>query len=232
MRRELLPRRKPAPVTSRHRRSQGEAAVFGGATAGHVASAAQGRTQCCRHERRRDRRGVLADLLQECHSWNRQMPLVSPRFNGYVCAASARAGHAHRGEVAEWLNAPHSKCGILARVSGVRIPPSPPVPGDSNPICANRLFRLGNLFPQLPTGGDGRWTDRTKYRPKYRRTYRWTYRLARTRGGPVLLLGQTREAIRPAGTSSGQGPFIFSRSGCPRTSAERPRATCASGSVR
>ena len=30
------------------------------------------------------------------------------------------------GEVAERLNAPHSKCGILARVSGVRIPPSPP----------------------------------------------------------------------------------------------------------
>ena len=32
------------------------------------------------------------------------------------------------GEVAEWLIAPHSKCGILARVSGVRIPPSPPAP--------------------------------------------------------------------------------------------------------
>jgi hypothetical protein len=29
------------------------------------------------------------------------------------------------GEVAEWLNAPHSKCGIRATVSGVRIPPSP-----------------------------------------------------------------------------------------------------------
>ena len=33
----------------------------------------------------------------------------------------------HRGEVAEWSIAPHSKCGILARVSGVRIPPSPPL---------------------------------------------------------------------------------------------------------
>ena len=30
------------------------------------------------------------------------------------------------GEVAEWSNAPHSKCGMLARASGVRIPPSPP----------------------------------------------------------------------------------------------------------
>jgi hypothetical protein len=28
--------------------------------------------------------------------------------------------------VAEWLKAPHSKCGIRATVSGVQIPPSPP----------------------------------------------------------------------------------------------------------
>ena len=38
---------------------------------------------------------------------------------------------AHRparcGEVGEWLIPPHSKCGIPVRVSGVRIPPSPPV---------------------------------------------------------------------------------------------------------
>src|SRR5215831_15584217 len=34
--------------------------------------------------------------------------------------------HSPDGEVAEWLNAPHSKCGIRATVSGVRIPPSPP----------------------------------------------------------------------------------------------------------
>src|SRR5271168_4819736 len=31
------------------------------------------------------------------------------------------------GEVAEWLKAPHSKCGVRATVSGVRIPPSPPI---------------------------------------------------------------------------------------------------------
>jgi hypothetical protein len=30
------------------------------------------------------------------------------------------------GEVAERLKAPHSKCGIGASLSGVRIPPSPP----------------------------------------------------------------------------------------------------------
>jgi len=31
------------------------------------------------------------------------------------------------GEVAEWLKVPHSKCGVLARVPWVRIPPSPPL---------------------------------------------------------------------------------------------------------
>ena len=36
------------------------------------------------------------------------------------------ASRPHAGEVAEWLNAPHSKCGIRATVSGVQIPPSPP----------------------------------------------------------------------------------------------------------
>ncbi len=31
-----------------------------------------------------------------------------------------------QGEMAEWLKAPHSKCGIGATLSGVRIPLSPP----------------------------------------------------------------------------------------------------------
>src|ERR1700712_5171792 len=31
-----------------------------------------------------------------------------------------------RGEVAEWLNVPHSKCGVPARAPWVQIPPSPP----------------------------------------------------------------------------------------------------------
>ena len=37
------------------------------------------------------------------------------------------------GEVAEWSNAPHSKCGIGASLSGVRIPPSPPFLRHSSP---------------------------------------------------------------------------------------------------
>jgi hypothetical protein len=48
------------------------------------------------------------------------------------CLAVLRWIHSRRirlgghGEVAEWLKAPHSKCGIRVTVSGVRIPPSPP----------------------------------------------------------------------------------------------------------
>lgn len=34
-----------------------------------------------------------------------------------------------RGEVAEWLKAPHSKCGVGASLPGVRIPSSLPIDG-------------------------------------------------------------------------------------------------------
>src|SRR5512133_2972586 len=40
------------------------------------------------------------------------------------------------GEVAEWSNAPHSKCGIGASLSGVRIPPSPPIPDEKPGTCS------------------------------------------------------------------------------------------------
>jgi hypothetical protein len=52
--------------------------------------------------------------------------------------------------VAEWLKAPHSKCGILARVSRVRIPPSPPGPAKnishSNPLLARAIS--AHKFPR------------------------------------------------------------------------------------
>jgi hypothetical protein len=51
--------------------------------------------------------------------------------------SSARAGIGVRGEVAERLNAPHSKCGMGASPSGVRIPPSPPL------VTANMLTTYG-----------------------------------------------------------------------------------------
>jgi hypothetical protein len=44
----------------------------------------------------------------------------------YLALAAAKHASLAPGEVAEWLKAPHSKCGIRATVSGVRIPPSPP----------------------------------------------------------------------------------------------------------
>lgn len=47
-------------------------------------------------------------------------PINAPNHRG------AAPTMAPSGEVAEWLNAPHSKCGIGASLSGVRIPPSPP----------------------------------------------------------------------------------------------------------
>src|SRR6185437_5605714 len=53
--------------------------------------------------------------------------LVSlPRQNTAPTTGGAAPDLATLGEVAEWLNAPHSKCGIGASLSGVRIPPSPP----------------------------------------------------------------------------------------------------------
>ena len=53
---------------------------------------------------------------------------VNPCAATYAATTGGRLALASkpRGEVAEWLKAPHSKCGVPARVSGVRIPPSPP----------------------------------------------------------------------------------------------------------
>ncbi len=50
-----------------------------------------------------------------------------PQARRRVIAASAFSStEKRRGQVAEWLKAPHSKCGIGATLSGVRIPPCPP----------------------------------------------------------------------------------------------------------
>ena len=58
--------------------------------------------------------------LRPC--FNRRRPLNTATLNHHLVDLSAC------GEVAEWLKAPHSKCGVRATVSGVRIPPSPPEP--------------------------------------------------------------------------------------------------------
>ena len=57
------------------------------------------------------------------------------------------------GEVAEWSNAPHSKCGIGASLSGVRIPPSPPLKSSKALTRFNywgeRSVRSPNQSPSL-----------------------------------------------------------------------------------
>ena len=58
------------------------------------------------------------------------------------------------GEVAEWSNAPHSKCGIGASLSGVRIPPSPPSHFDSEKVLQNQAF----LEPPENDGVAPRWS--------------------------------------------------------------------------
>lgn len=60
--------------------------------------------------------------MYQCARSSREPVSTSPE-NTLNATPSARAAP---GEVAEWSNAPHSKCGIGASLSGVRIPPSPP----------------------------------------------------------------------------------------------------------
>ena len=56
----------------------------------------------------------------------RAASLVSLCRVGYIAASERGSRPFGRGEVAERLKAPHSKCGIRVTVSWVRIPPSPP----------------------------------------------------------------------------------------------------------
>ena len=56
------------------------------------------------------------------------------------------------GEVAEWLKAPHSKCGVRATVPGVRIPPSPPFASTCKAIAfcfSDRERKPPEMFEEL-----------------------------------------------------------------------------------
>src|ERR1043165_1729619 len=80
----------------------------------------------CRHPFRKRTRYRPA-VLEPVARIGACIALVSPSRVDYVFSRTTGTCHpAPDGEVAEWLNAPHSKCGIRATVSGVRIPPSPP----------------------------------------------------------------------------------------------------------
>ena len=71
----------------------------------------------------RARRCECHHIAKGCCSLTNAMAYTGP------CrpAALARVLKRPRGEVAEWSNAPHSKCGMGVTPSGVRIPPSPPL---------------------------------------------------------------------------------------------------------
>ena len=60
------------------------------------------------------------------------------------------------GEVAEWSNAPHSKCGIGASLSGVRIPPSPPVFKSHPPLSHREKSLKSGNSNWAGTDGNGR----------------------------------------------------------------------------
>src|SRR3954466_16141034 len=57
------------------------------------------------------------------------------------------------GEVAEWSNAPHSKCGIGASLSGVRIPPSPPRLSNPSKIAHSLTLEEFSDRPPVDTVG-------------------------------------------------------------------------------
>lgn len=104
------------------------------------------RPALCRTPRAGCRRRNLGPARKPC--LNAPSRSAMSRF-----ASTAGDALAHRscdrGEVAEWLKAPHSKCGIRATVSGVRIPPSPPSSRSRQARFAQRL-RWGGLRPVAP----------------------------------------------------------------------------------
>jgi hypothetical protein len=69
----------------------------------------------------------------------------------------AKRGTRTLGEVAEWSNAPHSKCGIPVRVSRVRIPPSPPQPVEKIGECLQLQPRSPIRSPITVSVHHGSW---------------------------------------------------------------------------
>src|ERR1700741_3564503 len=85
-------------------------------------------------------------------------------WQGRILPLTARLFTTHRGlqapeslhgEVAEWSNAPHSKCGLRATVTWVRIPPSPP-------HAPNPLILQNPGFPGLIRQFSGISRDRVR----------------------------------------------------------------------
>lgn len=54
----------------------------------------------------------------------KQLKIIKHPYTNYIMKNFTAFTY---GEMAEWLKAPHSKCGIGATLSGVQIPLSPPI---------------------------------------------------------------------------------------------------------
>jgi hypothetical protein len=77
---------------------------------------------------------------------------VRPARSCFVNASCLHSAGWHsrarrHGEVAEWLKAPHSKCGVRVTVPGVRIPPSPPALAPLHLECCDAPW-----FPEWELG--------------------------------------------------------------------------------
>ena len=102
------------------------------------------------------RRTGLITALRDTKSPARRLPdegatrraasLVSLYRVGYIAASERGSRPFGRGEVAERLKAPHSKCGIRVTVSWVRIPPSPPTP---RPLTS-AVIQKPNIYGLIP----------------------------------------------------------------------------------
>ncbi len=78
------------------------------------------------------------------------------RPHGPVCHSRLSVGVVDAwqrcGQVAEWLKAPHSKCGIGATLSGVRIPPCPPFRSAIRVVARAPDFSAFQGLGRLPIG--------------------------------------------------------------------------------
>ena len=145
---------------------------------------------------------------------------LAPTHQGQVC------DFAPRGQVAEWLKALHSKCSIRATVSGVRIPPCPPLiyckPLIVNNISAAAIFTLQTSIqitaPQNAAGQVVRWPRPQTVRTGFRAL------LVCTTWMPKLPKRQHKERA-PDYESGGQG-FESSPVHRSRTKVGTPPANC------
>ncbi len=95
-------------------------------------------------------------------------PAAHPRRRNRKCPgknAKADISHGPVGEVAEWLKAPHSKCGIRVTVSGVRIPPSPPLDRIKSLLLNDNLVFTAPLAPKSVPKSNAERADLGRQRP-------------------------------------------------------------------